>query len=87
MKTEWNLNYDMIQYAYQWVSGKKFEELYFDNYMGSFIKDMIKLDNLVCTLEVLASVNNNNRLFYRLQNIHEKILRDIVSTESLYIKL
>jgi len=87
MQTEWDLNYDMVQYAFQWAEGKKFEELYFDNHIGNFIKDMIKLDNLISTLEVLASVNNNNRLFYRLQNIHEKLLRDIVSTESLYIKM
>ncbi len=87
MQTEWKLNYDMVQYAYQWADGKTFEQLYFDNYCGNFIKDMIHLDNLICTLEVLSSVSNNNRLFYKLENIHSKILRDIVSTESLYIKM
>ena len=87
MTTEWKLNYDMIEYSAKWAAGYKFYDLYFDNHVGNFIKDMIKLDNLICTLEVLAAVNNNNRLFYRLQNIHSKILRDIVSTESLYIKM
>jgi superfamily II RNA helicase len=84
---EWELNYDMVEYSYKFCNGIKFKDLYFDNYIGSFVKDMLKLDNIICTLEVLAIISNNNILFYKLQNIHSLILRDEVSTESLYIKL
>ena len=87
MTTEWELNFDMVEYVYKFSKGVDYKYLEFDNYIGNFIKDVIKLDNLVLTLETLASIMNNNGLINKLQNIHELLIRDIVNTESLYIKL
>jgi superfamily II RNA helicase len=77
----------MIEYCYKWCKGYKYQELYFDNYSGNFIKDILKLDNLICTLEVLCMILEKYELYNKLNEIHSKILRDIVNNESLYIKL
>ena len=87
INTNWDLNLDMIEYSVKWCKGYKYEELYFDNYSGNFIKDMLKLDNLICTLEVLCTILEKYELYNKLNEIHSKILRDIVNNESLYIKL
>jgi len=87
INTKWDLNLDMIEYCYKWCKGYKFQELYFDNYSGNFIKDILKLDNLICTLEVLCTILEKYELYNKLNEIHSKILRDIVNNESLYIKL
>ena len=87
INTEWDLNYDMVEYNYKWCRGDDFNSLYFDNYTGNFIKDVLKLDNLLCTLEVLCTNLEKFDLYNKLTQIHSKILRDIVTTESLYIKL
>jgi superfamily II RNA helicase len=87
INTNWDLNLDMVEYCYKWCEGYKYEELYFDNYSGNFIKDILKLDNLICTLEVLCTILEKYDLYNKLNEIHGKILRDIVNNESLYIKL
>ncbi|SVA47118.1 uncharacterized protein METZ01_LOCUS99972 [marine metagenome] len=87
INTDWELNLDMIEYCYKWCKGYKYHELYFDNYSGNFIKDILKLDNLICTLEVLCTILEKYELYNKLNEIHSKILRDIVNNESLYIKL
>ena len=87
MTTEWELNFDMVEYVYKFSKGVDYKYLEFDNYIGNFIKDVIKLDNLVLTLETLASIMNNNELINKFQSIHILLLKDVVNTESLYIKL
>jgi superfamily II RNA helicase len=87
INTKWDLNLDMIEYCYKWCKGYKYQDLYFDNYSGNFIKDILKLDNLICTLEVLCTILEKYDLYNKLNGIHSKILRDIVNNESLYIKL
>ena len=87
INTNWDLNLDMVEYCYKWCEGYKYEELYFDNYSGNFIKDILKLDNLISTLEVLCTILEKYDLYNKLNEIHSKILRDIVNNESLYIKL
>ncbi len=87
MDTNWELNYDMIEYMYKWCSGVSFKNLYFDNYVGNFIKDVLKLSNILDTMEILASIVGNTNLVQKIQNIKPRILRDCVSNESLYIKI
>jgi antiviral helicase SKI2 len=87
INTEWELNFDMVEYNYKWCNGDSFNSLNFDNYIGNFIKDVLKLDNLLCTLEVLCTNLEKYDLYNKLINIHSKILRDIVTSESLYIKM
>ena len=83
---DWELNLDMIEYAYKWSCGFEYNDLNFDNYMGNFIKDIMQLDNLTCTVEVLVQILGKTDVFVKLSDLHPKILRDIVVFESLYIK-
>lgn len=85
--SEMNINYEMVEYTMNWIGGKKFEEINYDNYIGEFIKDMLKLDNIINTMETIAQIKNDYILLNKLQMIHPLILRDIVSNESLYIKI
>jgi len=85
--SEMEINYEMVEYTMNWVAGKNFNELNFDNYIGEFIKDMLKLDNIVNTMETIAQVKNDYTLLSKLQMIHPLIIRDVVSNESLYIKI
>lgn len=87
ISTNWELNYDMIEYNYKWCKGDSFNSLNFDNYIGNFIKDVLKLDNVISTLEILCSNIEKVDLFNKLNGIHTKLLRDIVTSESLYIKM
>lgn len=87
ISTDWELNYDIIEYNYKWCRGDSFESLNYDNYIGNFIKDILKLDNIISTLEILCTNIDNIDLYNKLTNIHSKLLKDIVTSESLYIKL
>ena len=70
---------------HQWASGKCFQELNYGNYIGTFIKDILRLDNLVQTIENILIIMEKNELSIKFKKIHSLIIRDIVSTESLYI--
>lgn len=87
ISTEWELNYDMIEYNYKWARGDAYGSLNFDNYIGNFIKDVLKLDNVISTLEILCTNLDKIELYNKISQIHHKILRDIVTSESLYIKM
>ena len=82
-----DLNFDMIEYAYKWSTGKYiFEQLHYGNFIGIFIKDILRLDNLIQTLEnICICIDYDDNVIKKLQNIHSIIIRDIVTTESLYI--
>lgn len=87
ISTEWDLNYDMTEYNYKWSKGVDYKDLNYDNYIGNFIKDVLKLDNVISTLEILCLNLEKVDLYNKLTQIHSKLLRDIVTSESLYIKM
>ena len=77
-------NFDMAEYAYRWARGDSYHDLYFNNYDGVFVKDILRLDNMVAKVKkILEYLENRNAS--KLTNIHEKLIRDIVTAESLYI--
>ncbi len=83
--TNWELNFDMVEYAYKWTKEKKFTDLNYIEYTGTFIKDVLRLDNLVQNMEYISALTENTKLSDKLANMHEKLVRSIVSPESLYI--
>ena len=80
------INYSMIEYCYKWASGYSYNDLYFDNYRGVFNKDILRIDSIIQTLEVIYLNMDNKTLYNKLTSIHDMILRDGVMFESLYIK-
>ena len=83
---DYELNLDNLEYTYQWACGVSFNDLKYDNYTGNFIKDILQLENMVNTMEVLSQILGKTELYTKLTEIHEKVLRDLVCFESLYIK-
>jgi superfamily II RNA helicase len=80
------LNYDMVEYFYKWACGTEFNNLYYDNYRGIFIKDILRLDNIIQTLEIMSLNIGDITLYNKINNIHDLILRNGIVFESLYIR-
>ncbi len=83
--SEWSVNYDMVEYAYRWVQGVSYQNLYFDNYVGTFVKDMLRLDNFMTTLEGVLELLDKPKVLCNVKKAHQLLVRSIVSPESLYI--
>ena len=83
---ERKINFDMIEYCNKWANGYTYGDLYFDNYRGVFNKDILRLDNIIQTMEIICLTIDDKILLNKLENIHSLILRDGVMFESLYIK-
>lgn len=86
--TNWLINFDLIEYVWLWVNGKNFNELGIkeDNIcIGNFIKDILRLDNILETLEIILKIINKNNIVSRIQPMHSKLIRGFVSNQSLYL--
>ena len=86
LETDWDLNFNMIIPSMSWASGKSFGEIYYGNFEGNFIKDMIKINNIINDLQVMAEFLGKLELTSKCSKIEDKIIRDMVTVDSLYIK-
>ena len=73
-----------------WANGSSYLEISTngeekDIYEGNFIKLVLKLDNLVSDLIKLNNMYGNIKIIPKLEKIHDIIIRDIVSIQSLYL--
>jgi superfamily II RNA helicase len=95
----WKISYEFIEIAYEWAIGKSINEIEdklessleyrYDIQDGSFIKSMLRLSNMIKTLEKIALMKGDLALVKKLENAENIILRsgkDIVSVDSLYIE-
>lgn len=85
LNNEWELNYDFVETAYKWPHVNSFYELEYDNFIGNFIKDMIKIDNIVKEIELIAKLTNRVHILNNTKHISEIIMKDVVDIQSLYI--
>ena len=78
----------MVELAYKWAGGESFKKMSHCLFMheGSFIKNILKLDNIITEFENAAMILQKVDLAAQLNRIHNYILRDIVNSESLYIQ-
>ena len=86
--SDWNLYLSFIGPAYNWAKGDTIYEIYskFDNiYEGNFIRNMLRISNILENIKNISEVIQNSILLKKLESINEVILRDQVTTESLYI--
>jgi len=85
----WEISYNFINSAYYWVT-KQPDYLVYDSkkiYTGSFVKNMIKINNIVEDLIHLFTINGSIEIIPKLSNIKDLIMRDYVkaSINSLYL--
>jgi len=83
----WDMNLDMVEYTYYWASGVEFANLQFVNFEGNFIRDMIRIDNIAKDLIMMAELIGKLDVMNKASLINEKIVRDIVGFDSLYVRM
>ena len=88
IKSQWDLYYGFVEPSYMWASGVTIYEIYNRSYLhdGNFIRNIIRIDNLIENMKLICDIIQDYELLHKIQNIHELIIRDQVTTESLYIK-
>jgi superfamily II RNA helicase len=58
-----------------------------EEYEGSFIKNMLKINTIVSNLIGLANITNNFELIPKLEQIESLIIKGIVNTDSLHVNV
>ena len=88
IRTEWDLFYNFVEAGYAWASGKSIYHIhnYNDVQEGNFIRNIIRIDNLCENVKLISEIIKDYELLQAIQPIHDLIIRDQVTTESLYIK-
>ena len=87
MKNDYELKLDFIVPAYMWAKGCTINEIYeqTDIYEGNFVRGILRINRMV---ENIINVAENLK-YYKLQKIleeyEEKLIRDAVTINSLYI--
>ena len=85
--SNWDLYLNLFIPSKLWAEGKQWVELKenYDSYEGNFVKNILRLTNLVRNIIVIAKITNNFELLNKLDNFEEKLIRDFVSNDSLYL--
>jgi superfamily II RNA helicase len=77
----WDINYNTFNDVKLWAEGSYNIKLT----NGNFIKTILRLNNLLKNIENIAILLDNVKLINKLYGFQEKIIRDIVINDSLYI--
>ena len=87
INTNWSLFLGFIEPAYYWAKGESIEYIYklTDIYDGNFIKNIIRINNIVNDLKIICELTNNDILLKKLENIESNLIREQVTVESLYV--
>jgi superfamily II RNA helicase len=59
---------------------------YIQEYEGNFVKNMLKVYNIICNLKIICNIVKNFELLQKIEKIDEILLKDIVNVNSLYLK-
>lgn len=86
---DWKITLSYVDYAIEWVSGAsvvKILELLDGESTGNFVKNMIKISNMIIDIRCICKTIGKVELIPKLELIDSLILRDIVFVSSLYLK-
>ena len=90
---DWGLHLEMLEAIYLWADPEMtlsglFRELpELDIYLGNFVKDMTNLCHLGETLSQMGELFEYHAMVRQLAPMESVIMRDIVTTNSLYVNL
>ncbi len=84
----WLITYDYVHIAYMWANGKSLNDVMsiLDTYEGNFIKNILKINNIAHDLACLSHIYGNLKIIPQLEQVEDKLIRDIVTVNSLYLK-
>jgi superfamily II RNA helicase len=83
----WKINFEYVDPVLKWATGGNIFDILkmIDIYEGNFIKNILKLNNIVQEIKLLCTIYNDIELIPQLDKIENLIIRDIVTVNSLYI--
>ena len=84
---DWTIYYNFIDIAYCWAdNGNYFDICKKGNiYEGNFVKNILKINNIVDNLIKICHIYNDVSILNILQQINPLIIKDIVLNVSLYV--
>lgn len=85
--SDWKLHLTLFKAVNVWALGKSWRETsqFYKSHEGNFIKNMLRLVNLIRNIENIAKLTNNTKLLDKIDGYQEKLIRDFVITDSLYV--
>ena len=87
VNNNWELNLDMVEYTYYWATGCSYGELQFVSFEGNFIRDILRVDNIAKDLIMMSEVVGKLDLMNKASLISDKIVRDSIGVDSLYVRM
>lgn len=83
----WTISYQYVNPIHDWSEKINFsKDIFKENmYEGNFIRAVIKVVNITKNLITMCEINENFELQNKLAQIEESLMRDYVSTSSLYV--
>ena len=91
LKEYWNIDDSYIDIVLMWCNGKPLSDILvylydtMGEYEGSFVRNMLKLNNIINNIITVAIMINDIKLVDKLKDANSLILKDIVNTNSLYL--
>ena len=73
----------------QLICGYKINHIYeitnYCEYEGNFIKNIIKINNILENIKSICTIIEDYDLLYKIQDLYKILIRDQVTLESLYV--
>ena len=87
IKTDFQLYLDFIEPSVLWASGKTLKEVYekIQIYEGNFVRAILRISNILMNIKDLFEFLGKHEILKKIENFEEKLLRDEVSVNSIYI--
>ena len=88
IETDWDIHLSFVNVAYDWAKGAAMNEInarYFGIYEGTFIRNILRISNIIDNIRSIADMIDDVKLLQKLEGVNELLIRDQVTTESLYI--
>ena len=87
IKTDFNVYLDFVEPVYVWANGGNMQDIFniTSVYEGNFVKLMLRINNILMNVKDLFSYLNKFELLKKIENFEEKLLRDEVSVNSIYV--
>ena len=88
IESDWKLYLSFIGPAYEWAKGCTIFEIYQkypEVYEGTFIRNILRIYNMIENIRNIATMCDQPEILKKLETIDSLLVRDQVTTESLYI--
>jgi len=88
LDSQWNLSLNLVTGAYIWATNGEWIQVMeaCPTFSGNLVKELLKVNHLSQELAELARLMNNQKLLVVCEQVPERVLRGLVTIESLYLK-